>query len=80
MQIIFYNLIQFDNIPNLEKSIFSNKETEINICWTNETRKLKNNKYMKIAYQKDRTRYYFKLPKLQYDENCRDVILVRKTP
>jgi hypothetical protein len=34
---------------------------------------------MKIAYKKDRTRYYFKIPKLQYDENSQDVILVRKT-
>jgi ATP-dependent exoDNAse (exonuclease V) alpha subunit len=77
---ILFNLIQFDNIPNLEKSIFSNKETEINICWTNEKRKLINDKYMKLAYKKDRTRYYFRLPKLQYDENSQDVILVRKTP
>jgi nitrogen regulatory protein PII-like uncharacterized protein len=77
---ILFNLIQFENIPNLEKSVFSNKETEINICWTNETRKLVNDKYMKLAYKKDRTRYYFKIPKLQYDENSQDVILVRKTP
>ena len=42
-------LIQFDNIPNLEKTDPNNKETEINKCWTNETRKLINNKYMKIA-------------------------------
>ena len=35
---------------------------------------------MKLAYKKDRTRYYFRLPKLQYDENSQDVILVRKTP
>ena len=77
---ILFNLIQFDNIPHLEKSIFSNKETEINICWTNEVRKLINDRYMKIAYKKDKTRYYFKLPKLQYDENSQDVILVKKTP
>jgi hypothetical protein len=35
---------------------------------------------MKLAYKKDKTRYYFRLPKLQYDENSRDVILVRKMP
>ena len=35
---------------------------------------------MKIAFKKDRTRYNFKLPKLQYDENSQDVILVRNTP
>ena len=53
---ILFNLIQFDNIPHLEKSIFSNKETGINICWTNEARKLINDRYMKIAYKKDKTR------------------------
>ncbi len=77
---ILFNLIQFENIPNLEKSVFSNKETEINICWTNEKRKSVNDKYMKLAYKKDKTRYYVRLPKLQYDENSQDVILVRKTP
>ena len=35
---------------------------------------------MKIAYQKDKTKYYLRLPKLQYDQNSQDVILVRKTP
>ena len=75
-----FNLIQFDNIPNLEKSNFNKNETEINICWTNETRKSVNDKYMKIAYKKDRTKYYFKIPKLQYDENSQDVILVRNMP
>ena len=75
-----FNLIQFDNIPNLEKSNFNKNETDINICWTNEKRKSVNDKYMKLAYKKDRTRYYFKIPKLQYDENSQDVILVRKTP
>jgi hypothetical protein len=35
---------------------------------------------MKLAYTKDRTRYYFRIPKLQYDGNSQDVILVRKTP
>ena len=35
---------------------------------------------MKLAYKKDKTRYYFRLPKLQYDENSQDVILVRNMP
>ena len=39
------------------KNTIDNKETEINICWTNEKRKLINDKYMKLAYKKDRTRY-----------------------
>ena len=47
-----FNLIQFDNIPSLEKSNFNKNETEINICWTNETRKSVNDKYMKIAYKR----------------------------
>ncbi len=33
------NSIKFDNIPNFKKSDFDNEDTEINICWTNETRK-----------------------------------------
>ena len=33
---ILFNLIQFDNIPNLEKTNFNKNETEVNICWTNE--------------------------------------------
>jgi hypothetical protein len=77
---ILFNLIQFDNIPNLKKSNFNNKETEINICWTNEKRKSINYKYMQIASRKDRTKNYFELKKLQYDENSQDVVLVRKTP
>ena len=77
---ILFNLIQFDNIPNLEKTNFNKNETEVNICWTNETRKSVNDKYMKLAYKKDRTKYYFRIPKLQYDENSQDVILVRKLP
>ena len=35
---------------------------------------------MKLAYKKDKTRYYVRLPKLQYDENSQHVILVRKMP
>jgi hypothetical protein len=77
---ILFNLIQFDNIPNLEKTNFNKNETEVNICWTNEKRKSVNDKYMKLAYKKDKTRYYFRLPKLQYDENSQDVILVRNMP
>ena len=75
-----FNLIQFDNIPNLKKSDFDNKDTEINICWTNETRKTINYKYMQIAAKRDRTKNYFILPPLPYDENSQEVKLVRKTP
>jgi hypothetical protein len=42
-------LIQFDNIPILKKSNFDDKDTEINICWTSETGKSINQKYMQIA-------------------------------
>ena len=75
-----FNLIQFDNIPNLKKSDFDNKDTEINICWTNETRKTINYKYMQIAAKRDRTKNYFILQPLPYDENSQEVKLVRKTP
>ncbi len=55
-------------------------DTEINICWTNETRKSINYKYMQIVARRDRTKKNFILPPLPYDENSQEVQLVRKTP
>ncbi len=72
-----FNLINFDNIPNLKKSDFD-KDTKKNICWTNETRKSINYKYMQIAAKRDRINNYFILPPLPYDENSQEVKFVRK--
>jgi ATP-dependent exoDNAse (exonuclease V) alpha subunit len=75
-----FNLIQFDNINNLTHNDFNDKETDMNICWTNEKRKQINEQYMKAAYKKAKTSKYIKLNKLEYDDNSQDVILVSKTP
>jgi ATP-dependent exoDNAse (exonuclease V) alpha subunit len=59
---------------------FSNKESDVNICWTNAKRKEINEQYMKVAYKKAKTKNYIKLDKLQYDDNSQDVTLVNKIP
>jgi 5-methylcytosine-specific restriction enzyme A len=78
-----FNLIQFDNINNLTPDDFKSDikiENDINICWTNNTRKQINSKYMDAAYKKAKTSNYITLKKLEYDDNSQDVILVNKTP
>ena len=78
-----FNLIQFDNINNLTPDDFKSDlkiDNEINICWTNNTRKQINKKYMDVAYKKAKTSNYMTLKKLEYDDNSQDVILVNKTP
>jgi hypothetical protein len=55
-------------------------DNDINICWTNNTRKKINSKYMDAAYKKAKTSNYITLKKLEYDDNSQDVILVNKTP
>jgi ATP-dependent exoDNAse (exonuclease V) alpha subunit len=73
-------MIQFDNIPNLTQDNFNDKDTDVNICWTNAKRKEINDKYMNAAWKKAKTKNYIKLEKLPYDENSQDVTLVNKTP
>ena len=78
-----FNLIQFDNINNLTPDDFKSDlkiDNEINICWTNNTRKQINKKYMDAAYKKAKTSNYITLKKLEYDDNSQDVTLVNKTP
>ena len=75
-----FNLIQFDNIPNLTQDNFNEKESDVNICWTNAKRKQINEKYMNAAWKKAKTKNYIKLEKLAYDDNSQDVTLVSKTP
>jgi 5-methylcytosine-specific restriction enzyme A len=78
-----FNLIQFDNINNLTPDDFKSDikiDNDINICWTNNTRKQINKKYMDAAYKKAKTSNYITLKKLEYDDNSQDVILVNKTP
>ena len=75
-----FNMIQFDNIPNLTQDNFNDKDADVNICWTNAKRKEINEKYMNAAWKKAKTKNYIKLEKLPYDENSQDVTLVNKTP
>ena len=75
-----FNLIQFDNIPNLTDNNFDKNKTDMNICWTNMKRKEINEEYMKKAFEKAKTSNYIKLDKLPYDDNSQDVKLVNKTP
>jgi ATP-dependent exoDNAse (exonuclease V) alpha subunit len=75
-----FNMIQFENIPNLTQDNFNNKDSDVNICWTNAKRKEINEKYMIAAWKKAKTKNYIKLEKLPYDENSQDVTLVNKTP
>jgi 5-methylcytosine-specific restriction endonuclease McrA len=78
-----FNLIQFDNINNLTPDDFKSDlkiDNDINICWTNNTRKQINKKYMDVAYKKAKTSNYITLKKLEYDDNSQDVTLVNKTP
>ena len=78
-----FKLIQFNNIRNLTPDDFKSDmeiNNDINICWTNNTRKKINKKYMDVAYKKAKTSNYISLKKLEYDDNSQDVILVNKTP
>jgi ATP-dependent exoDNAse (exonuclease V) alpha subunit len=78
-----FNLIKFDNINNLTVDDFKNDlniDNQINICWTNNTRKKINSKYMDALYKKAKTGNYISLKKLEHDDNSQDVILLAKTP
>jgi ATP-dependent exoDNAse (exonuclease V) alpha subunit len=75
-----FNMIQFENIPNLTQDNFNNKDSDVNICWTNAKRKEINEKYMNAAWKKAKTKNYIKLEKLAYDDNSQDVTLINKTP
>jgi ATP-dependent exoDNAse (exonuclease V) alpha subunit len=75
-----FNLIQFDNIPNLTQDNFNDKDADVNICWTNAKRKEINEKYMNAAWKKAKTKNYIKLEKLAYDDNSQEVTLINKTP
>jgi ATP-dependent exoDNAse (exonuclease V) alpha subunit len=73
-------MIQFENIPNLTQDNFNDKDSDVNICWTNAKRKEINEKYMIAAWKKAKTKNYIKLEKLPYDDNSQDVTLINKTP
>ena len=41
-----FNMLQFDNIPNIKKDDFTHNPCKINVCYTNETRMKINNALM----------------------------------
>ena len=77
-----YNLIKFDNVPNLKTSNFTKTNDykhDINICFTNKKRKeineIKMNELYRIKHRKG-----LKLAALSYDERSQDVILNKGMP
>ena len=78
-----YNLIKFDNIPNLKPSDFNETNkyiNDINICFTNDKRKEINYIKMHQLHVKNRYRTGLKLDALTYDERSQDVILDKGVP
>jgi ATP-dependent exoDNAse (exonuclease V) alpha subunit len=77
-----YNLIKFDNIPNVKPSDFkvTNEYTNnINLCFTNNKRKEINHIKMKELYNKY-SRHGLKLAALSYDERSQAVTLNKGVP
>ena len=78
-----YNVIRFDNIPNIKSSDFNETnayKNDINICFTNKKRKEINQIKMTELYNKNRCRTWIKLNALSYDERSQDVILNKGVP
>jgi DNA replication protein DnaC len=78
-----YNLIKFDNIPNLKPSDFNETNkyiNDVNICFTNDKRKEINYIKMHQLHVKNRYRTGLKLDALTYDERSQDVILDKGVP
>ena len=72
-----YNLIKFDNIPNVKPSDFTETneyKNDVHICYTNKKRMEINFIKMKELYKK---KYYhgLKLEGLNYDDRSQAVIL-----
>jgi ATP-dependent exoDNAse (exonuclease V) alpha subunit len=71
-----FDLVQFDNIPNVKSSDFNittNFDNDIHICFTNDVRKLINNIKMKQLARK--TKKCLKLPAQKNCEKSQDVKL-----
>ena len=71
-----FDLIQFENIPNVKKSDFNttdNFDNDVHVCFTNDKRKHINHIKMKQLARK--TKKYLKLPAQKYCEKSQDVFL-----
>ena len=78
-----YNLIKFDNIPNVKPSDFTETDeykNDINLCFTNKKRIEINHIKMKEVYNKKGRRRGLKLDALPYDDRSQAVILYTETP
>jgi len=78
-----YNLIKFDNIPNVKPSDFTETDeykNNINLCFTNKKRIEINHIKMKEVYNKKGRRRGLKLDALPYDDRSQAVILYTETP
>jgi ATP-dependent exoDNAse (exonuclease V) alpha subunit len=71
-----FNMLQFDNIPNIKRDDFTHNPCKINICYTNETRMLVNEALM----EKFRTKQSIELKKISADANSQDVVLSEGMP
>jgi len=77
-----YNLIKFDNIPNVRRSDFTETneyKNDVNICYTNKKRIEINIIKMKELYKK-KSRHGLKLDGLTYDDRSQAVILNKGVP
>jgi hypothetical protein len=77
-----YNLIKFDNIPNVKPSHFTETndfKNNLHICYTNKKRMETNHIKMKELYKKN-YRKGLKLDALPYDDRSQDVILNKEVP
>ena len=77
-----YNLIKFDNIPNVKPSDFTetdNYNNNIHVCFTNKKRIEINHIKMKELYKK-KSRHGLKLDGLSYDDRSQAVILNKGVP
>ena len=78
-----YNLVKFDNIPNVKPSDFivtDQYKHNINLCFTNKKRIEINYIKMKELYNKKGRQRGLKLDGLPYDDRSQAVILYKSTP
>jgi DNA replication protein DnaC len=71
-----FNMLQFDNIPNIKRDDFTHNPCKINICYTNETRMKINDTLM----EKYKTNSSITLKKISGDANSQKVILTKGMP
>ena len=71
-----FNMLQFDNIPNIKYDDFTHNPCKYNVCYTNETRMNVNEALM----QKFKNKNSIKIDKNKADPNSQNVILTEGMP